>query len=378
MRESSLPPETRFWQPASGSFQLESGLRLQAPRLAYRSWGRLDPDQANAVLVCHPLTGSADVDHWWPDLLGEGRLLDPLHQFVLCANVLGSCYGSTGPSSTDPLTGHRYGRSFPPITIRDMVRLEAEWIHSLGIRRLSLILGGSLGGMRALEWGALFPDRTTALVAIATTDRQPPWAIAFSEAQRLAIQADPDWLNGDYPPERPPRAGLRAARAMAMVSYRHWHEFTERFGRRTTSNGKFEVVRWLAYHGEQLAERFDAGSYVTLTHAMDTHDLGQGCLQPGSPLPATFPPTLVVGIRSDLLYPPDEQLRLAKRLPQSETAWLDSPRGHDAFLVDTADLTARIQNFMQARCKARQPQPPAPRHPLSITMDQTSCPEENS
>ena len=369
------PPGTRFWQPASGSFRLESGTRLKAPRLAYRTWGRLDQHQTNAVLVCHPLTGSADVDHWWPDLLGEGRLLDPLNQFILCANVLGGCYGSTGPSSTDPLTGHRYGRNFPSITIRDMVRLEAEWIRSLGIRRLSLVLGGSLGGMRALEWGALFPERVTALVAIATTDRQPPWAIAFSEAQRLAIQTDPDWLNGNYPPERPPRAGLRAARAMAMVSYRHWHEFTERFGRSTSPNGEFEVVRWLVHHGERLAERFDAGSYVTLTHAMDTHDLGQGHLPPASALPATFPSTLVVGIRSDLLYPPEEQLRLAGRLPQSETTWLDSPRGHDAFLIDTADLTTRIRSFMDGRCDSGQSQSTSRHHP--VTTDRSPCPEAN-
>jgi homoserine O-acetyltransferase len=323
------------------------------------------------------LTGSADVDQWWPELLGVGRLLDPRHQFILCANVLGGCNGSTGPSSTDPLTGRRYGRNFPSITIRDMVRLEAEWIHSLGIRRLSLVLGGSLGGMRVLEWGALFPERVAALVVIATTDRQPPWAIAFSEAQRLAIQADPNWLDGDYPPERPPHAGLKAARAMAMVSYRHWHELTERFGRSITPAGEFQVVRWLAHHGDRLTERFDAGSYVTLTHAMDTHDLGQGRPSPESPLPATFPPTLVVGIRTDLLYPPEEQLRLAERLPRSEMAWLDSPRGHDAFLIDTPDLTTRIRSFMEAWCDSWHPQSTAPHH-SSVTADRIQCPEVNS
>lgn len=348
MKGSLARAETRYWTPPEGCFRLESGVRILAPTLAWRSWGDPRTARDQTLLVCHPLTASADLDQWWGDLLGPGRLFDPGKHFIVCANVLGGCYGSTGPASTDPATGKRYGPRFPAITIRDMVRFEATWIESLGISRLALVIGGSLGGMRALEWGALFPERVGAVVAIATSDHQPPWAIAFSEAQRLAIEADPHWSGGAYPPGQAPLAGLRAARAIAMLSYRHWGEFAVRFDRRVDDDGQFEVAAWLTHHGDRLAERFDVGSYVALTRAMDTHDLDRDRRPTGAAWPGSFPPTLVLGIPTDLLYPPEEQRRLARGLPGAKLAWLDAPHGHDAFLIETAALATQIGPFLES------------------------------
>ncbi len=336
-------------QPGRFQFQepliLESGEALESPHIAYRSWGKLNPKRNNAILICHALTGSDDVDLWWPGLIGPGRALDPAHDFILCSNTLGSCYGTSGPATINPQIGRRYGSAFPEISVGDMVRLQRQLVAALGIEQIALVIGGSLGGMQALEWGAQARDRVAAVVAIASSDRQSAWGIAYSEAQRLAILTDPKWRNGDYPPNDPPLKGLKTARAVAMLSYRHWGELNTRFGR-TRRQGRFEVTNWLVHHGESLAGRFDAGSYVTLTRAMDTHDIERVREEsPVTQLHASFPPTLVVGITSDLLYPPEEQIRLASRLPGSDLVWLESQHGHDAFLIEIEALNALIGSY---------------------------------
>ncbi|MGH8400143.1 MAG: homoserine O-acetyltransferase family protein, partial [Gammaproteobacteria bacterium] len=211
--------------------QLESGQVLPQVTVAYRTWGRLDTQRDNAVLVCHALTGTPDADLWWRDLFGTGRALDPARDFIVCSNVLGGCYGTTGPRSIDPVTGHAYGGTFPEISVRDMVHVQHALLRELGVARLALVVGGSLGGMQVLEWAALYPEFVDAIAPIACGAHQSAWAIGFSEAQRQAICTDPNWQHGDYHPARPPATGLAAARMMAMLSYRHWDEYSQRFAR---------------------------------------------------------------------------------------------------------------------------------------------------
>jgi len=324
---------------------LESGVTLPQVTVAYRTWGRLNAARDNAVLVCHALTGSADADGWWSGLFGADRALDPTRDFIVCSNVLGSCYGSTGPTSLSPLTGARYGSSFPAVTVRDLVQVQAKLLDTLGIQELALVVGGSLGGMQALEWAALYPKRVRALAALSVGARQSPWCIGLSEAQRHAIYADARWRGGDYDPADPPLAGLAAARMAALCSYRHWDEFAMRFGRETAPDGGFQVEGYLRCQGEKFVQRFDASSYVALTRTLDSHDLGRGRGGVEAAVAAIDIPALIVGSQSDVLYTPDEQRELALHLPQAELAWLDSDHGHDAFLIDTETLDALLRHF---------------------------------
>ena len=328
-----------------GPVVLESGARLESVTVAYRTWGRLDSAGNNGVLVCHPLTASADADRWWPGMIGPGRSLDPDRDFIVCANVLGSCHGTTGPAEIRPGGGAPWGPDFPAVTIRDMVAVETRLLDLLGVRRLGLVIGGSMGGMQALEWAATAPDRLEAAAVIACGARHSPWCIALSEAQRAAIRADADWNDGRYSPARPPRRGLAAARMMAMCTYRTPAVFDRRFGRVRTPGGIFEAEGYVRYHGRRLVEGFDANAYVTLTRAMDTHDVGRdrgGCRRV---LDTIDLPVLVVSIDSDLLYPPAEQRRLATSIPGARLVRLNSPHGHDAFLIDTGDLDGLVAAF---------------------------------
>lgn len=338
--------------------QLESGQVLPQVTVAYRTWGKLNTQRDNAVLICHALTGTPDADLWWRGLLGAGRTFDPARDFIVCSNVLGGCYGSTGPRSIDPVTGHAYGGSFPEISVRDMVRVQHALLQELGVAQLALVTGGSLGGMQVLEWAALYPDYVRAIAPIACGARQSAWAIGFSEAQRQAICTDPNWQHGNYHPARPPAAGLAAARMMAMLSYRHWGEYAQRFARQRDHQHQFQVVNYLRHQGDKLVRRFDAASYLTLTHAMDTHDLarGRGTLQ--ATLDAIEIPALVVGFDSDLLYPSVEQRELATHLPYAELALLPSAHGHDAFLIETAELDTVLQAFRLA-CQRNVPVAPS-------------------
>jgi homoserine O-acetyltransferase/O-succinyltransferase len=325
-------------------FRLESGVTLRDVPVAYQSWGTLNDRADNVVVVCHALTGDAAAGTWWNALIGPGRVVDTDHFYVVCANVLGSPYGTASPITTNPETGRPYGRSFPQVTIRDTVRVHRKLLEHLGIRRVPLVIGGSMGGMQALEW-AFHRDLVRALVVVAAGGRHSPWSIAWGEAQRQAVMSDADWCDGNYAPDRPPTRGLEVARMMAMVSYRSAGEFYQRFGR-DRGEDDFEVSHYLRHHGQKLSGRFDANCYVHLTRQMDTHDVGRDRGGYEEALDSLPQPALVVGIRSDVLYPLEEQIELASLLPGGRLEVLASPYGHDSFLVDGAALAAALSPFI--------------------------------
>ncbi|HSM91237.1 MAG TPA: homoserine O-acetyltransferase [Anaeromyxobacteraceae bacterium] len=346
-------PETLYWD-LPGPLELELGGRLERVRVGYRTWGSLAPDGRNAVIVCHALTGTADVDSWWARMFGPGRAFDPARDFILCANILGSCYGTTGPTAIDPATGRPYLGDFPPITVRDMVRVQHALATSLGVRYAPMVIGGSLGGMQVLEWALLYPELVGSVVFVASTARHSAWAIGLSEAQRQAIFADPRWRGGRYDPLDPPDAGLAAARMMAMCAYRSMPSFEERFSRRQQAEDLFAVESYLRHQGGALVERFDAATYVALTEAMDTHDVARGRGDFEEVLRSIRQPTLVVSIDSDVLYWPAEQREVARLVPNAKLAVMDSPHGHDAFLIDVDRLSDMVADFRgEERARSR-------------------------
>ncbi len=334
--------ETRLWR-LDAPFALESGIVLPGVQVAYRTWGELAPDGGNAVLVCHALTGSADADVWWGGLFGPDRALDPARDFIICSNVLTGCYGTSGAIQPHPEDGEPWGSRFPVATIRDMVRLQALLLDDLGVGELQLVLGPSLGGMQVLEWAASYPERVRAMAPIGVSGRHSAWCIAISESQRRAIYLDPDWRDGRYPLDRPPRYGLSVARMIAMCSYRSWENFEQRFGRKTQDwDGQFAVSSYLNYQGEKLYRRFDANTYVRLTQAMDSHDLARGRGEYAEVLGAMKMPALIVSVDSDVLYPPREQQELAALLPGARYEVLHTSAGHDGFLIETEALSAML------------------------------------
>ncbi len=343
-RAAFVSPETRTIE-VPGEFALELGGRLPGLRIAYRTWGKLDDRGSNAVVVCHALTGSADADLWWTRLFGPGRTLDAERDFVVCSNILGSCYGTTGPAEVDPATGRPWLGTFPAVTIRDMIRAQHALVTALGVKRIRMVIGGSLGGMQVLEWALLYPDLVESAVFIASTARHSAWCIGLSEAQRQAIYADPRWRDGRYDPADPPAAGLAVARMMAMLSYRSQPSFEMRFGRRPQTEDLYAIESYLRYQGRQLVDRFDPATYVTLTRAMDTHDVSRGRGDFDDVLRSLRQPTLVVSIDSDVLYWPWEQRDVAALVPNARLAVMDSPHGHDAFLIDVDRLDEMVCDF---------------------------------
>ncbi len=327
------------------SFPLEEGGTIEGVRVAYRTWGKPQP---TATLVCHALTGSADADDWWPGLFGPGKTLDPERSYIVSANVLGGCYGTTGPTSTKPGTTTVHGPDFPSITIRDMVRLQAALLDHLGIEHLDLAIGGSMGGMQVLEWALVYPDRVDAVVPIGVDATQAPWSLALSEAQRSAIVGDPKYRGGRYSPARPPTAGLATARMIAMCSYRSPQNFAERFPR-NGSMSRFDIQSYLRHQGRELGARFDANTYITLMSAMDTHDLSRGRGPISEVLGRVTVPALVVAISSDVLYPASDVADLARSLGNADLAILDAPHGHDAFLIETDQLNDLISGWLTNR-----------------------------
>lgn len=347
------------------SLDLEGGGTLEGVKVAYRSWGTLNPAGDNAVLVCHALTGSADVDDWWAGVLGPGKALDPETDFVVATNVLGGCYGTTGPSHPGE---HKFrGADFPSLTVRDQVRAQAEALKALNVRGLRLVVGGSMGGMQALEWGAMEPLPVEAVSAIGTPAQHHPWAVGLAHAQRQAIRSDPAWKGGHYPPDDPPKEGLAVARIIAMCSYRSPESFHLRFRREEARDGSFQVESYLRYQGGKLGDRFDANSYLTLTHAMDTHDLARGRGSLSGVLAGLRPSVHLIGIRSDVLYPPQEVRELAQGIPGASLTWLDSPHGHDAFLIEQDEVNQRIRSFRSALPQRRRKRPVTPSIPASPT-----------
>lgn len=342
-----ISPQTKFYK-LSEPFQLESGETLIGVQVAYRTWGQLNAQADNGVLICHALTGWADADDWWEPLLGSLKALDPDCDFIACSNILGSCYGTTGPTSINPKTGVPYGASFPEITIRDMVHLQALLVEYLRIKSLRLVIGGSLGGMQVLEWALLYPEKVKAIAPIAAPGRHSAWCIGLSEAQRQAIYADPNWQGGNYTLDASPSQGLAVARMMAMSTYRSWESFTTRFGRQYDESEKFAIANYLQYQGQKFVERFDANTYITLTRAMDCHDVAGSSRDYESVLQSIYQPTLVVAIDSDILYPPVEQQELVDLISNAQLAWLKSTHGHDAFLIDMARLNDLVISFRQS------------------------------
>ena len=308
-----------------GSLPLEKGGEIRDVNVEVRTWGRF---QSEATLICHALTGSADADDWWGGLFGQGHLFDPSQSFIISMNVLGSCYGTTGPSSD--VSPHE----FPDITIRDMVHLQKIVLDQLGVTYLNLVIGGSMGGMQVLEWAVLYPTFVETIVPIGVGSAQSAWAIGISEAQRSAI------LSASTPEE-----GLATARMIAMCSYRSPMSFQSRFGRES-DNGTFTAQTYLRYQGDKLVERFDANTYLTLLGAMDSHDLGRSRGPREAILNRIKHRTLVVGTSTDILYPVSETRAMAASMPNAEFAVIDSPNGHDAFLIETEKLERIVSTFL--------------------------------
>ncbi len=339
-------------------FVLESDKTLSPVSVAYETYGTLNEQGTNAVLVCHALTGSAHAAGmdasgqvgWWNGLIGEGKAFDTDKYFVVSSNFLGSCYGTTGPTSINAATGESYGQSFPEYTVRDMVNLQHRLIERLGIRRLAAVAGGSMGGMQALEWALMYPQEVEAIIPIAAAARHSAWCIGLNEVARTAIQNDPAWINGNahWQPDR----GLALARMIAMISYRSRDSFEQRFGRQhTAQNGHgdpiFEVESYLRYQGEKLVDRFDAATYVAITKAMDRHDIGRNRGDYREVLAAIKARALCVGIDSDILYPVGEQRDIAAHIPNGRYAELRSVHGHDAFLIEFEQLNQLIGDFLK-------------------------------
>ena len=359
-RGSELNPDVPLLTAELGAMELELGGRLERVTLAYRSWGRLNEAKDNAVLVLHALTGdtrAAGDGGWWEPLIGPGRALDTDRAFILCANVLGGCQGSTGPASADPLTGRPYGMRFPLITIGDMVAAQRRLVDQLGITKL-VAIGGSIGGFQALEWATRHPALVAAVAPVAATGALDAQGVAMNEIGRRAIMADPNWRGGAYASEGVfPSDGLAIARMVGMMTYHSKESMDLRFDRNPATRPglypsfgtTFDVEGYLHYHGAALVRRFDANSYLYLTRAMDLYDVGRNGGETRW-LSEIMVPVLLIGIRSDWLFPPAPIQALAARLrglgKETTYAELDSPHGHDAFLKEWDQLTPVIGTFI--------------------------------
>jgi homoserine O-acetyltransferase len=329
------------------NFRFENGAEFFDVPIAYKTWGKLSAKRDNVILVCHALTGNTAVDEWWPDLLGPGRALDTDQYFVVCANVIASPYGSLSPLSQNRASGKTYGANFPVATLRDTVALHKRLLEALEIRQVAFAIGGSMGGMQALEW-AFHRDFVRALVPIAVGGRHSAWCIAWGEAQREAIRADPAWLDGRYAESEGPVRGLAVARMIAMISYRSHQSFSQRFGRESSAAedpSQFSMESYIRYQGQKLVDRFDANCYMCLTESMDSHDIARGRGDYQDVLQSITQPALVVGIDSDLLYPLAEQREIADGMPNAELAVIEASHGHDSFLIELDALNRVVGDW---------------------------------
>ncbi len=348
---------------------LQSGRILGPIDVAYETYGTLSPQKDNVVLVCHALSGDAHAagyhsphdrkPGWWDPMIGPGRAIDTNRYFVICSNVLGSCKGTTGPASVNPRTGKPWGMSFPIVTVRDMVRVQALLLDHLGIPRILCVIGGSMGGMQALEWAVRYPDRVHAVVPISTTGASSPMSIGFNKICRRAIMSDPNWRGGDYYGQEPPRDGLAIARMIGHLTFMSEASMWRKFGRRISGRegifaftAQYDVERYLHYNGYKFTERFDANSYLYLTKALDIFDLGDGF--PGGmeeALAQVQARIRFITFTSDWLYPPEDTdrmegilRRLGKRV---EHIRVESDYGHDAFLVEYDLYAHHVSAFLE-------------------------------
>ena len=367
-------PVMRF--SAAEPLAMDSGVALAPWQIAYQTYGTLNAERSNAVLVCHALTGDQHVanvhpvtgkEGWWTTLIGPGLPIDTDRYFVVCANVLGGCMGTTGPASTNPATGRPYGLDFPLVTIRDMVRSQAMLLDKLGIRDLFCVIGGSMGGMQVLEWAALYPERVFAAMPIATGARHSAQNIAFHEVGRQAVMADPDWCGGRYLDEdKRPRKGLAVARMGAHITYLSESALHRKFGRRLqareaptfTFDADFQIESYLRYQGITFVERFDANSYLYVTRAMDYFDLAD---EHGGILAQAFRGTrtrfCVMSFTSDWLFPTSDSRAIVHALNAAGASVsfveIESDKGHDAFLLDEPAMFSAAQGFIASAARAR-------------------------
>ncbi|WP_284755831.1 homoserine O-acetyltransferase [Curtobacterium sp. ME-Dv--P-122a] len=374
------PPVTGAWRPGDhpGARHFESlgeqwvrGGRLPSVRVAYETWGTLNAARDNAVLVLHALTGDSHVTGaagpghrtagWWGDVVGPGRAIDTDRWFVIAPNMLGGCQGTTGPSSVSP-TGAEWGSRFPFVTVRDQVEVQAQLADRLGIETFAAVVGGSMGGMHALEFAVSHPARVRRLAVLASTAQTTADQIAANSLQRAAIQMDPAFAGGDYYEAdvgEGPHRGLSLARRMALMTYRASDELNSRFARSWQSDvsplgddGRFSVASYLDFHGNKFTRRFDASSYVTLTYAMDSHDVGAGRGGVSAALGLVTARTLVVGISSDRLFPVEDQHRIAAGVPDAldgdSAAVIESEFGHDGFLIEHEQVGAHLRRLLDS------------------------------
>jgi len=368
-RSGASPPGSKIVEPTyegdfvlDGPLELECGRALACPTLHYAVYGRLNAARNNAVLVCHALSGSALVGSWWPEIFAPGAVLSLERDFVICINMLGSCYGSTGPGSVNPDTGETYGPDFPLVSVRDNVKAQAKLLDSLGIRRLRLVLGGSIGGMQALDWTILHAERVERALVIGVTPLSA-MGLALNHLQRQAIQHDPEWAGGRYLPQRPPRRGLSLARQIAMISYKSAPLLDERFGRNPDrsgedpysvesalsglTGGRFDIAGYLDHQGKRFVDRFDANAYLAILRAMDTWDPLRGYASPAEAFGRIRAQLSFIGISSDWLFLADEVRRFADSIrlagAGADYREMTSAHGHDAFLAEQVDLVRLLQ-----------------------------------
>ncbi|WP_309381315.1 homoserine O-acetyltransferase MetX [Cerasicoccus frondis] len=350
-------------------FTCEGGGVLPGFTLRYESYGRLNAQKTNAILICHALSGdhhAAGVHDlndrktgWWNSMIGPGKPIDTNEYFVVCSNCLGGCQGSTGPACINPENGRRYSLDFPVVTIRDMVRAQKLLVEHLGIEKLHAVVGGSMGGMQVLQWMIEYPDALSLALPMATTARQNAQAIAFNEVGRSAIMQDPEWRGGDYGDGQGPHVGLAIARMMAHITYLSDRGMDDKFGRRKRSSDarelfdiEFEVESYLRYQGKSFVNRFDANTYLYFTKALDRFDLygDNGRLEDLLKIVACK--TLVIGFKTDWLFPPHQNRKIAQALlrcgKHATYAEIDSDLGHDSFLIDAPELEELIRRFLCA------------------------------
>ncbi|RNI27341.1 homoserine O-acetyltransferase [Rufibacter immobilis] len=326
-------------------FTLESGQLLPGFQLFYTTWGTLNEDRSNVVWVCHAFTGNAFVKDWWEGLFGEGKTFDPAKHFIVCANTLGGCYGSTGPLSINPDTGKPYYHSFPTLTNLDVVRSFDALRQHLGIEQINVLIGGSLGGQQALEWAIENPQVTKKLVQVASNARQSPWAIALNESQRMAIEQDVTW---QLATDDAGLNGMRTARSMALLSYRNYHAYNQSQREHGPELKRtYKAASYQQHQGEKLAKRFNAFTYWQLTKMMDSHHVGRNRGGLEQALRQVQAETLVIGVDTDLLFPLNEQKFVANYIPKAQLQVIHSEAGHDGFLLETVQLAHHLDTFLQ-------------------------------
>jgi len=326
---------------------LEFGEVLPTVEITYTILGDIQKNPNKVVWICHALTANANPTEWWPEVVGKGKLFDPEITPIVCANILGSCYGSTGPMNINPTTGIPYLRSFPLITVRDLVFVHEQLRKHLGIERIYINVGGSIGGFQTLEWECTYPGTNEHIVLIACSAKASPWVVAFNQSQRLALQADPTFIKEDIGGGKD---GLKAARSIALLSYRGSiaYNLSQKDDRNDMVTGH-RAATYQDYQGEKLVNRFDAYSYFTLTKALDTHNVGRGRGSVAEALATITAKTLVVGIDNDILFPTDDQKEIAEHIPNAQCAEMHSDFGHDGFLLEWQQLVTVIGEFVGRR-----------------------------